>query len=217
MTSQNLKPIIELQSNTSHFFNQFYEKHQAHMQCKINCSQCCHVDLSIFEAEAAAILEWVSNLSEEKKQELLHLLKQPDQATKYKKKEACVFLRQNQCSIYEARPIICRTQGVALQYKTQMDKNETQINVDVCPLNFASLNNLAEQDSFPKQNSFPEQKEWLDLDRLNSLQSIAENFYQKNSIEKPENIPKNKVGRVELKKLKSYLVEQLEKELLCNL
>ena len=67
MTSQNLKPLIELQSNTTHFFNQFYQKHQAHMQCKAGCAQCCHVDLSIFEGEAIAILEWVNNLDDKKK------------------------------------------------------------------------------------------------------------------------------------------------------
>ncbi|MES2614420.1 MAG: YkgJ family cysteine cluster protein [Bdellovibrionota bacterium] len=198
MTSQNLKPLVELQANTSSFFNQFHQKYQAHMQCKIQCSQCCHVDLSIFEGEAAAILEWVKNLDEEKKQTLLKTLTEPEQTTTYKKRKACVFLRDNKCSIYDARPIICRTQGVALQYKTFEDKNNTKIHVDVCPLNFT------------KEESFPEQKNWLDLDRLNSLQSIAENFFQKNKLENSENpLPKNAEGRVELRKLKEEIVDGL--------
>lgn len=193
MTSQNLQPLIELQSNTSHFFNQFYQKHQANMQCKVTCSQCCHVSLSIFEGEAAVIIQWVKNLDEEKKRELLLLLKQPEQTSVYKKKKACVFLYNNQCSIYEARPIICRTQGVALQYKTQVDKSNTQINVDVCPLNFTDVKTL------------PDLKEHLDLDRLNSLQSIAENFFQKENKLK-DGLPKNKEGRVELRKLKEEIL-----------
>jgi Fe-S-cluster containining protein len=196
MTSQNLKPLMELQLNTSSFFNQFYQKHQAHMQCKAGCAQCCHVDLSIFEGEAVAILQWAINLDKEKKQELLALLNSPEQTTVFKKNKACVFLRNNQCTIYEARPIICRTQGVALQYKSKINKDETQINVDVCPLNFI------------EQNSFPEQKEWLDLDRLNSLQSIAENFYQKGENQK-ETLPKNKEGRVELRKLKELIINSI--------
>ncbi len=197
MTSQNLKPLVGLQTNTSGFFNQFQQKYQANMQCQMGCSQCCHVELSIFEVEAAAIVDWVKNLDQQKKQELLQLLQLPEQTPKDPKKKACTFLKKDKCTIYEARPIICRTQGLPLQYKKQKDKNNTQIFVDVCPLNFT------------KKDSFPEQKEWLDLDRLNSLQSIAENFYQKGD-KQGEIFPKNKEGRVELKKLKEKIVEMIK-------
>lgn len=194
MTSQNLKPLIDLQSNASSFFNQFQAKYQAHMQCKINCSQCCHVDLSIFEGEAFVILDWVKNLDKEKKQELKSRLNAPPQTSVYNKQKACAFLRNNQCTIYDARPIICRTQGVVLQYKTIVDKSNTEIHMDVCPLNFTT------------PNLFPEPKAALDLDRLNSLQSIAENFIQ-NNYENSTPLPKNKEGRVELKKLVNIILK----------
>jgi Fe-S-cluster containining protein len=196
MTSQNLKPLRKLQLNSSTFFNQFYKKHQAQMACKDGCAQCCHVDLSIFEGEAQIILEWAQNLNQEQKKELVHLLNTPEQDTVFHKKKACVFLRENRCSIYEGRPIICRTQGAVLQYKTKEEKNNTELRADVCPLNFT------------EKESFPNQKEWLDLDRLNALQSIAENFYQKNEKEKIM-LTKNKEGRVELRDLKKTLLSVL--------
>lgn len=199
MTSQHVKPLSELQNNTSAFFNQFYQKYQSDMNCQAGCSQCCHVDLSVFEGEAILIVEWYQALPLEEKKLLSDLWKGPDQASQVPKKQPCTFLRDNKCTIYASRPVICRTQGVVLQVKTQIEKNNTEIRGDVCPLNFKT------------QQSFPPQKDWLDLDRLNALQSIAENFYQKNKQNGVVvNLPLNKDGRVNLKDLKKYLIKNAE-------
>lgn len=208
--SDNLTPLSQLQSNASHFFNQFLQKHQGNMQCKSGCAQCCHVELSIFESEAALVIQWVQQLGEESKKQLLEALHSPEQTTEFQKKKACVFLRNNQCTIYEARPIICRTQGAVLQFKKEVEKNKTEVHVDVCPLNFKETNSL------------PDAKEWLDLDRLMALQSVAENFYQKNKKDKEDfdfqsaerkitgKIPsKNKDGRISLKELKQMILDKL--------
>jgi Fe-S-cluster containining protein len=45
---------------------------------------------------------------------------------------ACPLLVDNRCSIYESRPLICRTQGLPLLIEAENGERE----VDFCPLNF---------------------------------------------------------------------------------
>lgn len=46
---------------------------------------------------------------------------------------ACPLLVDDRCSIYESRPLICRTQGLPLL----MEAEDGETEVDFCPLNFA--------------------------------------------------------------------------------
>ncbi len=200
-----MQPIANLQKNSSDFFKNFFAKHLNHMSCRLGCSKCCYVELSIFQSEAYIILEWVNFLSSEEKQNFLNELNVPElqeqKNTLGKLNKPCAFLRNGKCTIYEVRPTICRTQGLPLQYKISDEKNQVQLAVDVCPLNFT------------EENSLPSRHEWLDLDRLNALQSIAENFFQKNNSEIKQNeIEKiiNKQHRVPLRKLKDFISNFLE-------
>jgi uncharacterized protein len=204
--SSSLKPIVNLQKNSSDFFKNFYSKHFNNMSCRLGCSKCCYVELSIFQSEAYVILEWVNFLSLEEKQNLLNELNSPEQPeqnnTLGKLSKSCAFLCKGKCTIYEVRPTICRTQGLPMQYKISDKRNQVQIAVDVCPLNFK------------EENSLPDRFEWLDLDRLTALQSIAENFFQKNNREvKQKEIDKiiNKQYRVSLRKLKDFILNVLKK------
>lgn len=45
----------------------------------------------------------------------------------------CIFLRDSLCSLYQWRPVICRTQGMALAY---IDQDSQTIEVSACELNF---------------------------------------------------------------------------------
>ncbi|KAB8030612.1 YkgJ family cysteine cluster protein [Fluviispira multicolorata] len=204
--SQELQPLINLQENSSNFFINFQNKFSKNMMCKSGCSKCCYVDISVFEVEAKLIIEWVMFLTPVKKKEFLATLELPESSEKQntlgKKSKPCSFLRNDICAIYEVRPTICRTQGLPLQYKVSENKNQVQLAVDVCPLNFT------------QENSLPERADWLDLDRLNALQSIAENFYQKNKKDayKMINNLKNKQGRITLRKLNEFLIKALKSE-----
>lgn len=107
-------------------------------QCQQGCSRCCYVDLSIFEIEAAHIRQWFHSLSSHEKQKLraqwssflTEQLNFQDESVK-----SCVFLRQESCTIYPARPVICRTQGLPITFRL-----ESRSHVDVCPLNEEMLN-----------------------------------------------------------------------------
>jgi uncharacterized protein len=93
------------------------KKYGIHMQCKHGCASCCLNDLSMTAIEAEFL---ITN-------------------SKTKNKIAgeitggeCIFLKNNECQIYNLRPVVCRTQGFPLTYE-----NNSQISI--CGLNFTDL------------------------------------------------------------------------------
>ncbi|MGZ3789833.1 MAG: YkgJ family cysteine cluster protein [Bacteriovorax sp.] len=140
------KPIESLQENASGFFDKVQGKHASKMACTEGCSKCCYTDISIFQVEGERIREWFNSQDEVKQSELKSAWKNPVQD------KACAFLYDDRCTIYEARPVICRTQGAPLFLQEE--------NVlDYCPLNF--------------KEGDPPKEDWLNLDRLNTLLSFA--------------------------------------------
>jgi Fe-S-cluster containining protein len=123
--------------------------------CKKGCSRCCYVDLSVFQVEADYIVNWFNKLDSIDKKQLIHKWQTEKQHKQLnfnqELTEACVFLKQEECTIYKARPLICRTQGLALNF--EIDK---QAFVDICPLNENMLQEIS-----PKQI--------LNLDLINMI------------------------------------------------
>ena len=158
MTLDINSPILALQKNVDQFCESFEKKYSKEMTCKKGCSACCHQDLSVFPIEADVIRQWFQNQPDSLKSELIATWKL-DQATGADTSghpaQPCSFLYKNACTIYAARPMICRSQGVALKWV----ENESP-QYDVCPLNFTD-------GDFDKQDA-------LDIDRLQTLQSIAQ-------------------------------------------
>lgn len=142
--------IQDLYAKIDAFQSRQSKELMARSQCKNGCSRCCYVDLSVFEVEANRIREWHRSLHDEDRKSLLEQWQQP------KKDGACVFLRNESCTIYEARPLICRTQGLALSFQ---DEEKTWI--DICPLNDSML-------------EIAEENEIINLDLLNRILSGLE-------------------------------------------
>jgi len=140
------KPINTLQENASNFFDKIQAKYPNQMECKSGCAKCCYTDISVFDVEANLIREWFNKLDENFKKELKNIWSNKNN------EGACSFLYEEKCTIYEVRPIICRTQGAPLFLA-----NENVL--DFCPLNFK------DQD--------PPKEDWLNLERLNTLLSFA--------------------------------------------
>ena len=120
--------------------SQLNERYQSHLQCGAGCSGCCQHHLSVFAVEAAGLTEAIAALPEAQQTRIRQ------QAIDVKEREAkgepvaCPLLVDNLCSVYESRPLICRTQGLPLLYEADDGAQE----IDFCPLNFASDAAIAE-------------------------------------------------------------------------
>jgi Fe-S-cluster containining protein len=111
--------------------------HSNHLQCKKGCDLCC-MDYSIFPVEYYAILDNLKAVN-------FHF------ETDVKDDNSCAFLKDHACSIYENRPVICRTHGLPLIYMN--DDHEWELSN--CELNFNdfdfdefTINNTFQQDKF---------------------------------------------------------------------
>jgi hypothetical protein len=213
--SPPFNPFLSLQSNATALFDQIFLKHQSKMNCASGCSQCCHAEFSIFIGEAVLIYEWFQKMDSKLRDVLM---KKWDEFS-HQKSGICAFLVQGKCSVYEARPIICRTQGAPLSF-TQIEetipppkgkskgsekvfsksskgkKSDDEVRVvDCCPLNFSAGAEI------PKSNS-----DWFELDRLTSLQSIAQ-VYADQHIEFHDGLKQivNSEGRIPLRELQNFL------------
>ena len=188
----SLNPFQTLQKNASDLFSQILNRHSAQMVCASGCSKCCHAEFSVFLGEALLIYEWFKNINPSEREAI------QKQWLEREQKNTCAFLRNDRCTIYESRPVICRTQGAPLAFIENHSKKADEIVkiVDVCPLNFN------EAKSIP---SSPE--DWFDLDRLTQLQAIAEKFIEnKFSIPEILNALKNSEHRIPLRKLQQLLI-----------
>ncbi len=116
------------------------------MECKKGCSKCCQTDISVFDVEADRITDWFLEKSPEEQEGLMALWRTPHQES------YCTFLYNDQCTVYEARPLICRTQGLPLFVASENA-------LDYCPLNF--------------KDGDPPKEDWLNLERMNTLLSFA--------------------------------------------
>lgn len=134
-------------------------KHQYHLQCKKGCDLCC-MDYSIFPVEFYSILK---------------KLKSAGISLKPAKENgnSCAFLKDHTCSIYENRPIICRTHGLPLLYMN--DDNEWELSN--CELNFKDF----DFEQFTFDNTFPQDKFNSELFILNK--EFVSDFKEKKFIE----------------------------------
>lgn len=96
------------------------------IRCRPGCSACC-MEFSVLPLEAAMLLAGRD----------CRAVDAPH------RKGRCVFLRDDRCTVYPRRPIICRTQGMALAYINEI---EERIEVSACPLNFGEDDVLEQAD-----------------------------------------------------------------------
>ncbi|MDR0364003.1 MAG: YkgJ family cysteine cluster protein [Bacteroidales bacterium] len=91
--------------------------HQIYMQCKKEHDACCE-DFNIFPIEYLCIAD-----------DLNYKFYTPDN-------EKCIFLKVRSCTIYQYRPLICRTHELPLiRYNEEGDER----NLYFCELNFRNV------------------------------------------------------------------------------
>lgn len=132
-------------------------RYSAHLNCHAGCSGCCQHHLSVFAVEAAAIRQAINSLPQETQDRVHQQAIAINEQESRGERVACPLLVDNKCSIYEQRPLICRTQGLPLLIQSEDETEEGAGEVDFCPLNFTTpeaVNDLDEDHLVP-------------LDRLN--------------------------------------------------
>lgn len=108
-------------------FSRTQTQYAALMQCQVGCTGCCQQDLTVLPLEAAIVAEHVDQLPPAARQ-----------ATIRRSRTAgppCVFLDDGCCTIYAARPLICRAHGLPILQR-DADAAAAEASVSVCSLNF---------------------------------------------------------------------------------
>lgn len=98
--------------------------HVAAISCGPGCASCC-LPFSVLPIEAACVHQAINTLPPASRDRLGRNLAEDT--------DHCPLLINDLCSIYAARPVICRTQGLPLAY---VDEKLETIEVSACPLNF---------------------------------------------------------------------------------
>lgn len=106
------------------------ERFGAHLACRRGCDACCR-HLSLFWVEAVALARALDDLDQEAATRIRARARQA------RPEGPCPLLAGGSCLLYPARPIICRTHGLAL-----LTGGEGERQVDCCPQNFRGLQTL---------------------------------------------------------------------------
>ncbi len=113
------------------------KEHSDAMVCKAGCDMCC-MDYSIFPIEFYSILNDIKSAG-------LY-----PETTEVQDENVCVFLNNHVCTIYEQRPVICRTHGLPLLFMN----DDSEWELSVCDLNFTKF----DFGRFTLENTFPQDK-----------------------------------------------------------
>lgn len=125
--------LNEIQKQTTNL----EKMHNKHLKCRIGCALCC-IDFSVFPIEFYFILNELKKNNFEPESDV------------NTENEICVFLKNSSCTIYQHRPIMCRTHGLPLLYSN--DNGEFELSA--CELNFTEF----DFDDFTDENTLPQDK-----------------------------------------------------------
>lgn len=135
---ENIEKYLQLRDNVDHLTDELWDKHHDRMACKKGCDMCC-LNFEVFPVEFDAIKQQVA----EEYPEIL------DEKLPEEPGEKCAFLKNHQCAIYNARPIICRTHGFPLLY---MNMDGDYWELSHCELNFTDVDEYY----FDEENTYPQ-------------------------------------------------------------
>lgn len=128
--------IRTLHERVDAFFRDAHDARPSAFACREGCTMCCRVDLSVFPVEAARVREAFRALDPAVRQAA---------AQRAAAGRHCAMLDDaGRCIVYDARPVICRSHGLAVLVDGRLDP---------CPLNY--------------RDGPPDRRHVLDLDRLN--------------------------------------------------
>ncbi|MCO5142176.1 MAG: YkgJ family cysteine cluster protein [Oligoflexia bacterium] len=118
---ENYENFLKKIDETTHKINPEITQN---LNCQRGCSSCCRSEIQVNKIEKEYIKKYLNQ----------NPLIQQKISLSQKQKNKCSFLLEDEsCSIYEARPVICRTHGYPILIEN---------NIDICPLNASSIQNI---------------------------------------------------------------------------
>lgn len=159
-SSLKLADYLRLRSDLDILCERLTEAHDEHLKCAPGCHKCC-MDFSIFPVEFFSILKE----NENKKVKISNIAAEGE----------CLFLIDGLCSIYESRPIICRTHGLPI-----LSMGEDDWELSYCELNFIS----DDMPEFEESNTFPQDlyNSKLFLNNREFVNSIKDKSYSETDL-----------------------------------
>lgn len=114
--------LVTLRTKVGAHFEQAVARTPEAFTCAEGCDSCCHRRFSVFLIEAQPIAAALEAMQPALRERLREQADSPQHA------DRCALLVDGRCSVYEVRPLICRSHGVPVLADGA---------VDVCPLNFS--------------------------------------------------------------------------------
>lgn len=154
-----MTPYEQLVQTADALTTQLAQRYAEHLACRAGCSGCCQHHLSVFPVEAARIEAALAELPVEMRARIVEQAVEVNQREAQGEPVACPMLVNDRCAIYQARPLICRTQGLPLLFEAEDGAQE----VDFCPLNFTT----------PEAQNDLDEDYLVPLDELNTRLALA--------------------------------------------
>jgi Fe-S-cluster containining protein len=123
--------LVRPRARVDQHFAQAVARTPEQFACRPGCESCCHQRFSVFEVEAAPIREALAQLARNDP-EARRRVRERGQDDELR---ACALLLDGRCSVYEQRPLICRSHGLPIGVR-ESDEAGSALRVDHCPLNF---------------------------------------------------------------------------------
>ncbi len=193
-----------VQGRVDAFFAAVLQRHPTQLQCQQGCHGCCQAGLSVSAIEAAAIRDYLRSLPLDDRARLKALLQAGTSSNRTAPAHAarnasCALLTQDGlCTIYPARPLVCRSQGLPLAYAPELIPEQALRfrakdgrAVVLCPLNFAPDADPAASGAEAVE---PTAADILDGDRLDVLLALLNRRY----VDSLGGNPQDALARVDL-------------------
>jgi uncharacterized protein len=123
--------LVQLRARVDQHFDEAVRRSPESFACRAGCDRCCDQRFSVFEVEAAPIRAALIELerTDPALRQRIREQGRDDEAT------SCALLVDRRCSVYEQRPLICRSHGLPIAVP-DAEGTAGPLRVDHCPLNF---------------------------------------------------------------------------------
>lgn len=125
--------LVQLRRKVDAHFDAAVARSPHAFRCAEGCDVCCHVRIGVFAVEAAPIRDALARLAREDPALRTRVRLQADDPAHAHR---CALLVDGKCTVYEQRPLICRSHGLPVLVPDPREPAALQL--DHCPLNFTN-------------------------------------------------------------------------------